>query len=89
MQLYVASMAVNAVLAAIKSDEYDPLEEAKEGYEENGLLGALMSVMEDYANGTGDPVAFDTIYDIVTGIYQGIEEEQSVAYKNEQKNSEQ
>ncbi len=77
MQLYVASMVVNAVIAAIKSDEFEPLEEAKEGYEENGLLGALMSVMEDYADGTGNPVAFDPIYDIATGIYQGVNEGES------------
>ena len=50
MQLYVASMVVNAVIAAIKSDEFEPLEEAKEGYEEDGILGALLSVVEDYAD---------------------------------------
>ena len=81
MQLYVASMVVNAVLAAIKSDEFDPLDEAKEGYEENGPLGALAAVMEDYANGTGNPVAFDPIYDIVSGIYQGATEGESAGGK--------
>ncbi len=77
MQLYVAAMVVNAVIAAVKSDEFEPLEEAKEGYEENGLLGALLSVMEDYADGTGNTVAFDPIYDIVSGIYQGVNEGES------------
>lgn len=81
MQLYVASMVVNAVLAAIKSDEFDPLDEAKEGYEEDGVLGALVSVMEDYANGVGDPVAFDPIYDIASGIYQGVNEGASAGGK--------
>lgn len=77
MQLYIASMVVNAVIAAIKSDEFEPIEEAKEGYEEDGVLGALLSVVKDYADGIGDPVAFDPIYDIASGIYQGIEEGES------------
>lgn len=77
MQLYIASMVVNAVIAAIKSDEFEPIEEAREGYEEDGVLGALLSVMEDYADGIGDPVAFDPIYDIASGIYQGMEEGES------------
>ncbi len=81
MQLFVASAVINAVIAAIKSDEFDPVEEAEEGFEENGVFGALESVMKDYADGTGNPVAFDPIYDIATGVYQGIGEGVSVGEK--------
>ena len=81
MQLFIASAVINAVIAAIKSDEFDPVEEAEEGYEEGGVFGALESVLKDYADGIGDPVAFDPIYDIATGIYQGIGEGVSVGEK--------
>ena len=81
MQLFVASAVINAVIAAIKSDEFDPLDEAEEGFEENGVFGALESVMKDYADGIGDPVAFDPIYDIATGVYQGITEGESIGGK--------
>ncbi len=83
MQLYIASMVINAALAALKSDEFDPIEEAEEGFEDGGIFGALESVLRDYADGTGDPVAFDPIYDIVTGIYQGVNEGEGAGGKVE------
>ncbi len=81
MQLFVASAVINAVIAAIKSDEFDPLDEAEEGFEESGVFGALESILKDYADGIGDPVAFDPIYDIATGVYQGIAEGEDIGGK--------
>lgn len=73
-ELYIASAIINSLIAAAKSDEYDPIEEFSKGYAADGFFAGLRAVFDDYADGIGNPVAFDPIYDIVTGIYQGLSE---------------
>ena len=78
-ELMVASTVFNAVIAGLKGDEFSPVDDIEEGFEEGenfgeDLLFAGKNIFEDWLDGYGDGVAFDPIYQMAAGIKQGIEE---------------
>ena len=80
---------MNALLAAIKGDGFNPVDDMEEGFEEaeekegfdkvvSGIGYGLKNIGEDYLDGYGDGVAYDPLGDIAQGIYEGLQEGESV-----------
>lgn len=80
LKLFVASAVLNALFGALKSDEFNPLEDllgaGEDEDEERDVFDRIVSLGKDYADGYGDGVAFDPLHGIVSGIYQGVTEDE-------------
>ncbi len=91
----VACAVVNALIAGLKSDEFDPIDDVGEGLkkaqEEAGgdvwkraglsLLRPVQELYGDWADGYGNGVGADFLHDVVSGLSQAKEEAGGDAYK--------
>lgn len=91
----VACAVVNALIAGLKSDEFDPVDDVEEGLkkaqEEAGgdvwkraglsLLRPVQELYGDWADGYGNGVGADFLHDVVSGLSQAKEEAGGDAYK--------
>ena len=64
LRLFVFSAIVNAIIGALRSDEFNPLDDEDD-----------KDIWEDYLDGAGDGVLFDPLGAIARGVYQGIHED--------------
>ncbi|GEM_PF-5658417 len=91
----VACAVVNALIAGLKSDEFDPIDDVEEGLkkaqEEAGgdvwkraglsVLRPVQELYGDWADGYGNGVGADFLHDVVSGLSQAKEEAGGDAYK--------
>ena len=91
----VACAVVNALIAGLKGDEFDPIDDVEEGLkkaqEEAGgdvwkraglsLLRPVQELYGDWADGYGNGVGADFLHDVVSGLSQAKEEAGGDAYK--------